>query len=227
MEKKEQASVERNTIRAAPAYRGVTMVEVDIAYPQVAVDSIPAAGVYITGWYQECARRAYDYACRALFRDASARYRESIRFGYPFHASTLTEVFSVSYNANGFLSLFTDRYEFTGGAHGVTVRRAENWNLAGCCRMELREFFRGTGWREIFLTGIYAQINAQIAQGGDIYFDNYQQLVRRCFDPCRCYLMPTGFAVWFPQATIAPYAAGLVVFVIPFADFGDRLRFSL
>lgn len=227
MGKTEQAAVERNTIRAAPEYRGVTMVEVEIAYPQVAVNSIPAAGVYITGWYQECARRAYSHACRALFRAASERYRDSIRLGYPFNPSALTEDFTVTYNTNGFLSIFTDSYEFTGGAHGVTVRRADNWNLAGCCRMELREFFRGAGWRDIFLTGIYAQINAQIAQGSDIYFDNYQTLVRRYFDPCHFYLMPMGFAVWFPQATIAPYAAGIVVFVIPYAEFGDLLRFDL
>lgn len=222
-----QAAVGRNEIRAAPEYRGVPMVAVEIAYPQVTVNRIPTSGVYINGWYQASAQRTYVHGCRSLFRAASAQYRQSLRYGYPFRPYALSEEFAVSYNANGFLSLYTDCYEYTGGAHGNTVRRADNWNLAGCCRMQLAEFFRGAGWRDIILNGIYARINAQMAQGNDVYFDSYQAAVRRYFDPCRCYLTPEGFAVFFPQYAIAPYSAGIVTFVIPYADFGGLLRYEL
>ncbi len=218
-----QASVGKNTMRASPEYRGNTVVTVDIAYPQVAVNPIPASGVAISGWYQENARRTYAHGCCTMFRAATARWRESVRQGYPFHPSDLHADFTVTYNAGNYLSLFTDCYEYTGGAHGTTVRRAEIWNLAGCCRMRLDGFFRGAGWRDIFLNGIYAQINAQIAQGNDIFFDGYQAAVRRFFDPCRCYLTPGGFAIFFPQVSIAPHAAGILSFVVPYADFDGLL----
>jgi hypothetical protein len=49
------------------------------------------------------------------------------------------QVFKVTCLCGCIISLWFDRYEFTGGAHGNTVRTAQTWNLQSCVTLKLSE----------------------------------------------------------------------------------------
>ena len=111
------------------------------------------------------------------------------------------------------VSLYTDEYQFTGGAHGMTVRTADNWNLRTGRRFALCDLFpRHRDCRQMILR----QIITQIARDPSSYFDNYRELVVQNFDPRRFYLTQDAVMVYFGLYEIAPYSSGMPVFAIPY-----------
>ena len=222
-----EAGVYENIIRAKPELYGIGLVDVGLHYPQVAVNRNPTAGVHITGCYMARTWRYYRHACTELYRSAAAQLAEDRRHGYPFRPYAAAMGYTVPYNHNGFLSIWTDTYEYTGGAHGNTVRCADTWNLATARRMPLEAFFTSPCYRGIILSGVAEQIRAQTAKGGTGYLEDWPAAIGRCFDERNFFLTPEGIGVFYPLYTIAPYAAGLPVFIIPYPNFGGMLRFEL
>ena len=112
-------------------------------------------------------------------------------------------------NGSGFLSLFYDIYEYTGGAHGNTVRYGDTWDLAG-------------GWpvpfpvknRKAVLSTITAQAKDREAAQPGTFFPGVEKNVRRYFSPVQYYLAATGIAVFYQLYTIAPYVAGFIDFTV-------------
>ena len=219
-----QATVIRRQLRARPQYRGVVMAEVDISYPQVITKGSPA-GAAISGFYSAAASSYYSYATGDFCSAAVKDYISGRKSNIPFRPYTANKTFEVPYNQNGFLSIYSDIYEFTGGAHGNTERQADTWSLTDGRRMELDDFFTGYAYRNIILNSIAAQIGAQISAGSGVYFDGYLKNVFRYYDEKHYHLTPNGFAMFFPLYTIAPYSSGIVTFVIPYSEFGGLLRY--
>ena len=218
------AEVYENTIRAKPELYGVGLVDVGIHYPQVAVNRNPPAGVRITGCYMARAGRYYRHTCTELYRSAAAELAEDRRRGYPFRPYAAAAGYTVPYNQNGFLSIWTDIYEYTGGAHGNTVRCADTWNLATARRMTLDAFFSGSCYRRTILSGVAAQIRAHSEKGDAGYLEDWPAGISRYLDERNFFLVPEGIGIFYPLYTIAPYSSGLPVFIIPYQDFGGMLR---
>jgi hypothetical protein len=53
-----------------------------------------------------------------------------------------------------------------------------------------------------------------------MYFENYSQLVNETFKANNYYLTKDGVVIYFQQYDIAPYAAGLPTFLIPYSQAG-------
>jgi hypothetical protein len=135
-------------------------------------------------------------------------------------------VYQVPYNQNDYLSIYTDAYEFTGGAHGNTLRSAQTWNLTTGRRMQLGDFFSNQSYQSVIFGNISAQINDQLSKGMNIYLEGWQKNIFKYFDERNFYLMPEGIAVFYPLYTIAPYVSGIVTFIIPYANFDGALLFK-
>lgn len=221
-----QAIIAKKQMRAKPEYRNTVMVDVDIAYPQVTTAPSPS-GAAISEYYKARATAYYDYATGKLFDMAVKDYIMGRKNNVPFHTYTAMMTYEVTYNQKDFLSIYTDVYEFTGGAHGNTVRYADTFSLKYGRKMALSDFFNGRGYQTVIFGSILAQISVQISRGTNDYFDDYQKNVFQYFSEKNFYLTPEGLTVFFPLYTIAPYSSGIVTFVIPYAEFGSDLKYSL
>ena len=158
----------------------------------------------------------YRRAALDLCRQAAAGYREAVKNGFPFHAYEAVLDYQTAYNRNCHLSAFRDQYEFTGGAHGNTVRSSDTWNLATGRTVPLSCLFReGAGYESLLLQRILEQADANMQQE-PIYFEDYRALIPKYFDPKSYYLTPDGIAFYFQQYQIAPYSTGIVVFTLPY-----------
>lgn len=120
----------------------------------------------------------------------------------------------VTYNENGKLSLYVDYYEYTGGAHGGTVRVPYTFDLSTGTLLTLKEA-AGNNADYVKI------INAAIREG--IKKQNLEPLLNpfETIEPDRpFYLNHNGLVVYFEQYEYTPYAAGMPEFVIPLKSFG-------
>jgi len=155
-----------------------------------------------------------------LFPEAIEVYRESIEQGYPVRLFGAQMDYAASYNDNGYLSLYFDRYEYTGGAHGNTLRRSDTYELSTGRVLPLSAYFpRGFDYMKIIIENILDQART-VMETEQIYFENYEELILKYFDPQSYYLTSEGIAFYFQQYEIAPYSTGIVVFTVPYDILG-------
>ena len=150
---------------------------------------------------------------------AVREYEYSVSNGFPVRAFEAQMDYSVTYLPDCALSLYFDRYQFTGGAHGSTVRDSQTWSLRTGRRTTLRQLFPySLNYREFLINTINRQIAVQIQEGNNVYFENYEQLTAETFNPESFYLTPDGLAIYYQQYDIAPYSSGIPVFIISYEE---------
>lgn len=218
------ASVFQKKFAAKPSYKGITMIDVSITFPQVNVRENPRTTQRINAFYRENTKKYYDYVSDVLFNQAKNEYIDSIKQHIPFRTFQVVQTFETPYNLNALLSIFYDRYEYTGGAHGNTVRFADTWLLSTANRLKLCDFFEDSYYKSVIFEYIINDISKQIKNGNSYYFDNYSKNVFRYFDESNFYLTDTGFAIYYPLYTIAAYVQGIPVFIVPYDAFGPNLK---
>lgn len=70
----------------------------------------------INAYHRLEAMRLQLYARKNLYHDAVRAYLQAVENGYPVMVYEVIAEFTVTYNQNCALSLYTDQYIFTGGA---------------------------------------------------------------------------------------------------------------
>lgn len=155
-----------------------------------------------------------------LFPDAVEAYKQAVANGYPVRAYESVLNYTATYNAGNLLSMYRDQYEYAGGAHGSTVRRSDTFSLQNGRVLPLSAFFPyGYDYTSAILQEILAKAK-EIMQTEPVFFDNYEELIVKNFNPQSYYLTQKGIAIYYQQYDIAPYSTGIVVFEIPY----DRLN---
>jgi hypothetical protein len=196
-------------------YRDVLLLKYDIQYPQFYMDGMPVACLN-----QRYAAKAAAYAqyCRdTLFRQAKEQYEEDQQIDAPVRVFDAVTTFTVTLNENCTLSLYSDRYEYTGGAHGNTVRTSDTWDVPACAHIPLSALCTlPAGCRAYVIQQIVRQIEMQIAEG-EYYFDDYRKNTALYFNPRSFYLTHDGLTVYYQQYEIAPYSSGIPEFSIPYS----------
>lgn len=219
--------IKQMTIEDTLYYDNTIVVTVKINYPQISSESLTSAERSFNRFNEISARHLAGYAHTRLQSDAISHYNYAKQNNFPFNSYELLTVFDVTYNKNNLLSLYSDRYEYTGGAHGITLRSAQTWDIIRGGRLTLRGLFiPGYNYRSEILEQITRMAKQNEAQG-DFYFDNLEANIIEYFNPLNFYLTDEGIAFYYPLYTIAPYASGIIVFVIPYDFFGDNLRYDL
>lgn len=155
------------------------------------------------------------YVEKDLFKEAKELYNFNISNGYPLMVYEIVSTFTVTLNKNPYVSLYSDEYIFTGGAHGITTRTSQNWNIQTANQITLNELFDcNCDYVLYILKDINIQIEEQIANGSNYYFDNYCSLVLNSIDLNNFYLNNKYMTIYFQQYDIAPYSSGLPTFEI-------------
>ena len=209
---------ETKKIEQTMHYKNEAVLEYKISYP-VFESAVFFAPVQRINRYYKDKAMAFERYCRtALYRMAceSAEYAKAN--SYPVMLMEAVQNFEVTYNENCALSLYFDRYIFTGGAHGTTERFSQSWELAGGgSRLALSELFK----KDFDDMGyIKKKVIEEIKKDKEIYFDDFEQNVNDTLSKENFYITPKALAIYFQQYAIAPYSSGTPVFLIPYEKTG-------
>lgn len=126
--------------------------------------------------------------------------------------------YTVSMNQNCVLSFYYDDYTFTGGAHGTTTRKSQTYSYKTRRKLSLLDFFKSKAHaRSVVINEMVRQARVNLQDNPGIYFDNYEMLIRKNFNPENFFLTPQGIVIYYNQYEIAPYSTGIVEFLIPYS----------
>ncbi|MCE5235347.1 MAG: DUF3298 and DUF4163 domain-containing protein [Clostridiaceae bacterium] len=213
-----RASIVMRKIERSFAYDGTPMLALSIRYPTVTLPRNPSAQKSIDGQIQAQVNAFYHYAADDLYRQAVAAYKDAQENGFPFHRYDAILQYTITYNQRCHLSLYRDQYEYTGGAHGNTVRASDTWSLETGRNLPLYSFFpAGRDYRAFLISQIIKQADVRMQQEPGIFFENYRALIVQYFNGEHYYLTPAGLVIYYQQYEIAPYVTGIVPFTIPYA----------
>ncbi|NLP35706.1 MAG: DUF3298 and DUF4163 domain-containing protein [Clostridiales bacterium] len=202
-------------------YKGHKVMSYTIKYPQFLSDTFQTLADKLNSLYRTKAYMYEKKTVNRLYQQAMAEYEYSVANNFPIREFEVYEDYTITYNQNCALSLYIDRYEYTGGAHGSTIRTSDTWNLQRSRKIEIKDLYHGEqDYQEYIIDNINRKIAEDIAAGDDLYFDDYTQLVSKNFKPKNFYLTEEGAVFYYQQYDIAPYAAGIRTFLIPYSPDG-------
>lgn len=158
------------------------------------------------------------YAERKLLPQAIEVYKESLANGFPVRPFETVLNYTITFNDKGLLSMYRDYYDYTGGAHGNTVRKSDTYNLYNGKTLPLEAFFHTGEFTTMLLENILLQADRNMQENPGIYFENFPELIIKYFNPENYYLTTEGIAIYYQQYEIAPYSTGIVVFVVPYSE---------
>lgn len=199
----------KNLLEKELFYDGEMILKYHIEYPSI--DGDLSENINFNYYNKNLALELQDRSENELYKEAIETYKYNKKNGYPVMVYEVYRNFEITFNTKNIISLYTDEYIFQGGAHGNTIRTSQTWNLIMGCMLNLESFFKN---KPYFVIDILKQINNQISQNPEIYFENSCNLVLNTFNPKNFYLTYNGIAIYFQQYDIAPYSSGIRVFII-------------
>lgn len=207
--------VKNHVLSADMYYKNVLVLKYTINYPWFEDHLYSQQLTKINQQYATKAIAYQQYCEMSLYRSAVEEYEYSVKNGFPIRAYEAVVDYTVTFNQDCTLSLYFDQYEFTGGAHGNTIRHSDTWDIHDAHGIPLAEIYPSY---KLYITNIISgEIAAQIKNGMNWYFDDYQKNVEQYFNPENFYLKPAGLVIYFQQYEIAPYASGIPEFTIPYS----------
>lgn len=215
------AIIEMNEFKRNFRYNNIVVLTLTIKYPLINIPHNKSAEDNINNMITMQIREYYNYVSRTLYNNAIEYYHDSQTNNFPFHVNEAIMEYNITYNDNCFLSLYKDKYEFTGGAHGSTIRSSDTWETCQGTYIPMYcYFYRGTNYMNLLVNEITKQAEQNLNQNPGIYFEDYKNLIIENFNPESYFLTPYGMNIYYQQYDIAPYSTGIVEFTIPYEIIG-------
>lgn len=188
-----------------------------INYPSFSTTCSSSAASSINCCFTACAKRTEARCRTVLYPQAVQNARFISSTPPPFEPYVFQSDFTITYNNDCVVSLYSDAYTFLGGAHGSTQRTSDTFDFHTGCRLALSCFFPEPGARkEILFPGIEQQISKRRKEEPYTYFDEYPELLRKYFCPENFYLTQEGVVIYYQEYDVAPYVTGITEFLFPF-----------
>lgn len=125
-------------------------------------------------------------------------------------------------NLDDLISFYTDYYQYTGGAHGITTRKAYNVDKTTGEVLTIKDIFKeGYNYKEKIDSEIYKEVN----KNPDMYFMGKEGF-SGIDDNVKFYIEDGNLVIYFGQYEIAPYAGGIPEFHIPINLFKGRFKYD-
>ena len=152
--------------------------------------------------------------------DLAKKYEEDVKKDkIPFHPFEVASNYSIQYQKCPYLSFYIDYYQFTGGAHGITTRKAYNYDLNKNRELMLKDLFKeGYNYKEV----INKEISKQIEKNKDYYFVDKNGF-KGISDTQLFTFSDKDITIYFQLYEIAPYVTGIPAFNIPKSILKDGL----
>lgn len=212
-------TVKENVLKKDLYYKDHFIMTYTIKYPQFVSDKFKLFIRKLNLHYKAEASLFQRAQIAKLYQTAIDDYEYSVANGFPIRPYEVFVEYTVTYNQNCTLSLYFDRYEYTGGAHGMTYRKSDTWDLRKGRRMDLMDFFPG---KKDFIKYVQLKINSQIEadlkENKGMFFEDYTTLVKENFHSNNFYLTDQGVVIYFQLYEIAPYVSGIQIFTLPFSE---------
>ena len=128
--------------------------------------------------------------------------------------------FDVAYNKNNLISIPILTYEFTGGAHGMSVLKSFNYNLKSGEELELSNIFKD---KIDYKSIINTYIKQEIEKNKDLYFTGKDGF-KGIDDNQGFYLENDKLIIYFQLYEIGPYYIGIPKFEIPLNEIKDVIN---
>ncbi|MCR4434446.1 MAG: DUF4163 domain-containing protein [Clostridiales bacterium] len=131
--------------------------------------------------------------------------------------------YRLKYNQNGLLSVIFMNYQYTGGAHGITVQSSHTFNLKTGEEYKLKDLMQRDADYISFISGIVKnQIDERVKEG--LLPDYSITPFKAIKDEQDFYLSNHAVVVYFQQYEYFPYAAGIQKFAVDFSELKDMLK---
>lgn len=205
-------NADRITIQGDYFFQDLLLLGCEIHYPQFATEN---KRYQLDKLNQLLFSEALIYQSRCaktLFGEAIEQYKDGVARGFPMRAFEALYTYEITELVECIISLYFERYEYTGGAHGTTTRFSFTYNAQSGKMLPLSAVVTCREYRKFLLEQIAAQIDAEPS----VYFEDAKALAGRTFDPDQFYLTPEGVVIYYQQYDIAPYSSGIREFLIPY-----------
>lgn len=207
--------VETKIFKDELKYNGDIILKYTIKYPQIINNKCITMAENFNNYNYTKALELKEFSEGKLFNDAKETYKYNKENGYPIMVYEVNSIYEITYNSDNILSLYIDDYIFSGGAHGMTNRTSQNWDIRTGEQIKLCSFFpNNPNYVANILTNINEYIEEDIKNGNNIYFENYCCLTAQAFNVNNYYLKDGNIVIYFQQYDIAPYSSGILTFNI-------------
>jgi len=197
-------------------YNDVVLLVYKIKYPYFESAIYRKAAERMNIFYEKDALSYERYLRKELFDMAVEQYKYDIENNYPVKAFEAVTEFYVTYNDCCIVSLYTDKYEYTAGAHGNTLRTSQTWNMQKKRTIELKDLFK---YQQNYKEYIFKNIKKQIESDESIYFPDWEKLIIDTFNEKNFYATDEGVVIYYQQYDIAPYSSSIREFLIPYGIY--------
>ena len=210
--------IEKQILEETLTVREKDVLHYRITYPKFVSSAFRRTLAGINRFYQQKAHEYRQHCRTILYAQAAEQVLYDPEGQFPIVSYEAILDFSVTYNDDCILSLYFDRYEFTGGAHGNTVRFSDTWGLQGGRRLPVSAFIaRPVYFKTYLIDKVIEQIQQNIESGQATYFEPHESNAIETFRAENYYLTPKGLVVYYQQYDIAPYSSGIQTFLIPYS----------
>ena len=118
------AIIDMKEFKQSFEYNGNLILTLLIRYPLINIPNNKSAENNINNMINMQIKEYYNYVSTTLYNNAVEYYHDSQTNNFPFHVNEAIMEYNVTYNENCYLSLYKDKYQYTGGAHGNTIRNS-------------------------------------------------------------------------------------------------------
>ena len=125
------------------------------------------------------------------------------------------------YNKNDFLSVVEEKYVYTGGAHGSTVRVPKNIDIAGAKEIQLQDLFADEG----YVNTLNRMINELMEEDRGEYKDLWAKPEIQESHQTDFYINDDNkLVIFFQPYELSYYARGFVEFPLPLDELSGYLK---
>jgi len=190
--------------------------EVDVKIP--VIEGMKNSGL-MDQLNQAFEKKALDFK-RETEKTVKEVVEESIKQGWPIRTGSVYIEYEARINDNQTMSISVTYYHFTGGAHGNYYKETVNFDLLNEKELLLPDLFTGSDtYKQVLTDEILKQMNEDTE-----YL--FPEAIRdfKASDDLNFYLTDEGLVFYFNPYEIAPYARGIVEYLIPYGSLTDVLN---
>ena len=126
----------------------------------------------------------------------------------------------VKYNENDFISVVSDTYQYTGGAHGSTVWSAKNIDTLTGEQILLGDLFEDNNYK----LALDRLIEQEVTDNPGDYSDLWEKPQIKESNQHDFYISDDGLVIFYQPYDLSYYARGFVEFTIDYADISGYLK---
>ena len=151
------------------------------------------------------------------FDSAATENCDNVRMG---NKCVLNISWEEEYNDNDFISVVEEKYIYTGGAHGTTVRIPKNIDVSGGKVIKLSELFIDDG----YISTLNRMINARMTEHSEEYKDLWAKPEIKESHQTDFYIDDDDLVIFFQPYDLSYYARGFVEFPLPLDDLSGYMK---